>query len=619
MHYEAIIVGAGLSGLTAGALLSKRKVKVLVIDRQFKPGGSCGIFKRNQVTFDQGSAMLYGFGAAGFNPHRFVFNVLEEPIDLIKHDILYTVEFEGRRIRFYSDVERFVEELSGIFPGQGKNIARFYQDMQNIYTHLMIENPVFATPDETSPFDALGQLILHPVSYIRFLSYLFRSSKSLLEKYFDDPAIFRFFDKLTSTYCYITTDEAPAILAAIMFVDNHVGGSFYPAGSTLYLPGKLEKSIEENGGDMLYEKEVRQILFAEGRAVGVELSDGQKILGDSVIYSGTVWNLYGRLIDEKISSPKRRAWAKALQPTYPSVVLYAEVGESVITEETSPVEMLVGNPERIDESEVTVYIFSLDDRTICPAGSHAVIAIGPSLQKWPLPEQDYPSEAYDRQKEAEINRLLEILEKRFPGFKQAVRHLELSTPTTIERYTMKNGGSVAGPKQNMGQHMFHRLHTRTEWKNLYCCGESTVMGSGTPAVTVSGISAANAVLKSKKKKQFYFDPFLKNVVRILPHPVQPNDLNRDFSPYARELVRLAGECQFCENPPCMADCPTDIRGIMRRAAVGNFTGARKAAKAGGLMAGSEAFAQAEQRCSKKTLNGCPVSIRLVIEMLDSVP
>ena len=48
-----------------------------------------------------------------------------------------------------------------------------------------------------------------------------------------------------------------------MFVDNHVGGSYYPAGSTIFLPGKLEKVIEENDGLMLLEKEVTQILFQD--------------------------------------------------------------------------------------------------------------------------------------------------------------------------------------------------------------------------------------------------------------------------------------------------------------------------------------------------------------------
>ena len=96
-HYGVIIIGAGLSGLAAASLLAKRGLKVAVIDKSYNPGGSCGIFKRNDIIFDQGSSMLFGFGEKGFNAHRFVFNCLEEPIDVIRHDLLYCVNFKGRR------------------------------------------------------------------------------------------------------------------------------------------------------------------------------------------------------------------------------------------------------------------------------------------------------------------------------------------------------------------------------------------------------------------------------------------------------------------------------------------------------------------------------------------
>src|SRR5574344_2511622 len=103
MNYDAIIVGGGLSGLTAASLLAKRHLKVAVIDKSYQPGGSCGVFKRKHVTFDQGSAMLYGFGDTGFNAHRFVFNCLEEPIDVMRHDLLYHVVYKGRTIKFWPD------------------------------------------------------------------------------------------------------------------------------------------------------------------------------------------------------------------------------------------------------------------------------------------------------------------------------------------------------------------------------------------------------------------------------------------------------------------------------------------------------------------------------------
>jgi len=51
MKTDVIIIGAGISGLTAASLLAKRKVNGLVIDKSYNPGGSCGTFKRNNVTF----------------------------------------------------------------------------------------------------------------------------------------------------------------------------------------------------------------------------------------------------------------------------------------------------------------------------------------------------------------------------------------------------------------------------------------------------------------------------------------------------------------------------------------------------------------------------------------
>jgi prolycopene isomerase len=613
MKYDVAVIGAGLSGLTAAGLLAKRGLHVAAVDKSYEPGGSCGIFKRNGITFDQGAAMLYGFGDRGFNAHRFVFNCLEEPIDIIKHDLLYCVNFKGKRIKFWADLDMFAEELAQVFPTEKENIKRFYRDLENMYRHVMVERPSYTTPDETDPKESLKGMLRHPVSYVRFLRYLNKSAKDLLAKYFSDPEIFKFFDKLTSTYCYTTVEESPAVLAAVMFVDNHVGGSYYPAGSTLFLPGKLEKVIEQNGGDMLLESEVVRILFDGGRPSGVELDGGRNIYADNLVYSGTVWNLYGKLIDEARLSADRIAWAANQVPTHPSVVLYAHVDKRVIPGDTAPIEMLVGNPDLLDESEVTAYILSIDDRTLCDEDGHVVVAIGPTFADWSYAGED----DYLAKKEQEKARLLEVLERRFPGFADGVRYAEVATPRTIERYTLKNGGAVAGPKQMLGQHMLNRLHTRSEWDNLFCCGESTVMGTGTPTVTTSGISAANAVLKKLKLEPFKYRPDMKNYVRIVDKPFSVESLYDGYLLETRKIMRKASRCQYCEHPLCTADTDYDIRGIMRRVTVGNFAGARKLAgqflPAGELDRAS--LARCEERCVLNRDGSSPVEIRAVIEYI----
>lgn len=605
--YDVLVIGAGLAGLSAGSLLAKRGLKVGVIDPNYQPGGSCGIFKRKGRVFDQGSAMLYGFGESGFNAHRFLFNALEEPISMIKHDKLYTVNFKGERVHFYEDLDLFIQELLKVFPKEEENIRRFYKDLLVMYHHVMVENPSYTTADEMDRAHAMTCVKKHPLSYAKFLTFLNTSAKSLLKKYFKNEAIFNFFDKMTSTYCYATVEEAPAVLASVMFVDNHHGGSFYPAGSTLFLPGLLEKVIEEHGGEMLLEKEVVEILCEGQRATGVRLSNGEVLHCDSIIYSGNVWSLYEHLLPKDVTTVKRRMWARKLRPTHPSVMFYTVVKSDVIPEGTSAIEMLVGSPEKLDEDEVTAYLFSLDDKTLCEEGEEVVMAIGPSFRDW-----DVSKGEYKRMKEEETERLLRVLDKRFPGFREGLLYKELATPKTLERYAKKYRGSVAGPKQMLGQHMFKRLHTKTEVLNLYACGESTVMGTGTPTVTVSGIAAANRVLKDHGLMTFHYEKDMKNYVEVLDPPFTWDLLYKDEDEQVRNIRLEAMSCQFCERPLCSKKTNLDVRGIMRRVAVGNDEGARKLLDP---YPTAEELKEAKEACILKHQRGQGLAISSVIEYL----
>lgn len=221
-----------------------------------------------------------------------------------------------------------------------------------------------------------------------------------------------------------------------------------------------------------------------------------------------------------------------------------------------------------------------------------------------------------RKKLLEQDRLITVLERRFPGFAQAVRYAEVATPKTIERYTMKNGGAVAGPKQMLGQHLFKRLHSRTEWDNLYCCGESTVMGTGTPTVTTSGLSAANAVLLKLGKEPFIYRKEMKNFVRIVDKPFTKDRLFKSYDEPTKKAMKFSMRCRLCEHPLCTMGEKTDIRGIMRRVSVGNFMGAWKC----WLKAPVDQFAlsQFEDACICANEDEGPVAMRKVIGYLCEV-
>ena len=71
------------------------------------------------------------------------------------------------------------------------------------------------------------------------------------------------------------------------------------------------------------------------------------------------------------------------------------------------------------------------------------------------------------------------MESHFPGFKASVRYATVATPTTIERFTLKNRGCVAGPKQSMGQDLLNRQQASSEWPNVFFCGVAVNFVPGT--------------------------------------------------------------------------------------------------------------------------------------------
>jgi len=619
--YDVIVVGAGLGGMTAASLLAKRGLSVLMIDQQGKPGGSCTSFRRDGVTYDVGTAMLYGFGETGFKPFRFIMNELEEPIEVLQQRPLLRMTFAGHPIILWSDVERYLQELDPLFPDEHDGLRAFYRDLYELYEHIVIKNEVIVPPSEYSPRQGLRSLLSGPFKLLRMQRLLTTPTRVLLDRYLHSEAVIDYFDKLCSAYCYCTADEMPAVLAATMFLDNHIGGAYYPAGGAQMLPNKIEKAYERDGGHALYHTYVDEILMRQAAgskpvAYGVRLADGTEVYAERVIANATVWNLYGKLVRPEHIAPERLAWAQSLVPTYPSMTLYLLVDRSALPADAMPWEVFIENRDEIDSTDLTLYINSLVDETLAPPDQVAIMAISPNLESWPASNSpDYGSAAYRDQKQAAADRMLDQVEAHWPGFRAGIRECIVGTPTTIERYLLKNRGAVGGPKNMIGQEMLKRLHARSEWGNLYLCGDSTVMATGAPATAVSGVGAANMVLRDLKMREYDAREFPKQYVTILDAPYRRPTLASEALLTAENAWLAAAQCQGCEQPGCVAACPAgiDIPGILRRLEAGNLIGAarelhRRMPFAGLCDVDCPAGALCERRCHRAIFAGAPVRI-----------
>ncbi len=561
--------------------------------------------------------MIYGFGESGFNPHRFVFNELEEPIDLYAHEAMNRMHYDGRSIVFWRDRDRFLKDLEDFLPGPAPDLRKLYAFLEDLYRSLIAKDPIFVSPSETRLEDMRALFMADPAKQLYMISLLSRSAASLVRRFTRDQAALKFLNKLTSVYTNTELVETPAILSATMFVDNHEGGTYYPAGGAIQLTGRLERALEKYGGRVRCRAEAASLIVEGGRARGVRLADGEMLEADAVIFSGTVWDLYGHFLPPGSFPASALRKVERLRPSPPSSVVYGVVARSGLPEDVFPIEVFADSPDRIDERDVTCYFPSLEDPSLAPAWAGgedalAFLLIGPAYGRWPSGASAYQNAGYAAAKEAERERMIDLVDGHFHGFKEAVIFSEAGTPSTIERYLGKRYGAVAGPLQAMGQEMMRRQRARTPVKGLFACGESTVMGTGTPAVTISAISAADMVLREAGLPEYRAHPQERNYVRIIPRGERGNAMGRP---------ELAGalDCQWCEKPECMRACPAgiDLPNLMRRIYCSNFEGAwrlslprAEGAEAGPPCLSCPAFCEAP--CTLRDLAGRPVPIKRTI-------
>ena len=581
-RYDAVVIGAGIGGITAAALLARRGLSTLVVEQHYLPGGVCTSIKRRDVAMDAGAALLFGWSPGSDSPHRFVMNVLEEEIEMIPHEALYRMHLRGgRTVTFWRDFERYFEELAAAFPGRRDQLRGFYDACFRLF-EAMTASPLPMSPDAIPRWEGIKMLLRHPVATIRVLRSMDASLGSVLDRYVTDREVEGFFDLLIAS-CYCTKiEETPFLLGAAVACNTHGedGGACYPAGSPQMLPNKLERALERHGGQVLYGRRVDQILFDEaGAAAGILLDDGTSILADAVVSNADVYQLYGKLIPEGRLPAERRRWAAELDPSFSACVLYMSVDAAAIPEGTHAIEALIGDLTVLEKDHYWVYIPSIDDPSIAPDGVHSMTVLCSAGREWPRPSSpDYQSAAYARWKEEAADRALDVIEERlFPGLRAHIRTLEVGTPSTIERYTLRSHGFVGGPKQALGQHLFKRLTAKGEVPGLYCVGDSTVMGEGVVSVTASAVGAVNVLLADRGLEPYMPRPVERDYIKYvqgrprIPMPARGEALT---DATAR---RAAVACQWCEVAACSEACPAgvDVRGFLRRIEGGNFAGAAR--------------------------------------------
>lgn len=494
-NYDVIIIGAGDGGLTAGNMLSKEGYDVLIVEKHHVPGGYCTNFERNEFTFDASMHMINGCEPGGT-----IYEILnkfgaENRIDFIKLNELFHWKDPNNEISFHAPVNlsKFIEKLSEIFPREESGIREFYQKYSEVPKYLMNLSDDENSEEALSAIDDLSD----------------KTVSEIIDPYISKPKLKDIMTAL-SGFFGLPRHELNALMFLVGALSYHHEGAYYVKGGSGSFSKALANNFEEMGGDLSLSTEVREIIFENGLATGIEVEDEKKnknrYHSDSIIANCDPTHLVTDLCHSDSIPSSYIEKITSRRPSYSAVILYlgldldvAEYGfESYEIrmpkqggKQDKLKQMILENPEDIEFQEGSGTIYSNVDPDCCPSGKSVLSTI---YYADPEPFQKKLDEESERGKEYRdfkekisdliINRVKKVID--IPEFESHIEVKELATPLTLKRYTNNRYGAFIGWEMTSDQAIINQLPQDTPIPNLFLCGQWTMPGGGVSAVMMGG-------------------------------------------------------------------------------------------------------------------------------------
>ena len=292
--------------------------------------------------------------------------------------------------------------------------------------------------------------------------------------------------------------KTPMINAGMVFTDRHVGGINYPKGGVGKIAEKLVAGIEKFGSKIRFKANVKEILINDNKAIGIKLTNGEKIYAKKIVSNSTRWDTFGLnnfkngLVKKEFVPKKEKSWSKTYKPSPSFVSIHLGIKKDLISKDFNCHHIIVENWDELEQEKGVIFISipTILDSSVAPPDKHIIHAFTPSsIENWDnLKRKDYL-----KKKNEYLEFILNKISNIIPNIKENIDHKEIGTPITHKKFLGRFEGSY-GPipnKKLLG--LLSMPFNTTKIENLYCVGDSCFPGQGLNAVAFSGYACAHKI------------------------------------------------------------------------------------------------------------------------------
>ena len=504
--YDSIIVGSGAGGLSCALCLARAGQKVLLLEQHDVPGGWCHSFKLNGQSFSPGVHYVGLIGEGESN------NELLCGLGIANDIVFFEMNKKGyehchigdEKFSMPSGIENLKTELCKRFPEEKKSIIKYVDLIKAIHTQMMIVPKMHGFWDYlTVPFKA---------KYVG--KYVFFTLKRVIDWHIKDPLL----KTILNVQCgdYGLPPYKASFLVHSVLMAHYFEGGFYPMGGGGGYVKAFTKRIKSLGCEIRTKSKVIRILVEQRKAIGVKLENGEVIKADRVISNADPNITFLDLIGENHISKKLKKRLDNTKYSLTSLIMFLTLDIDVTKYGIDS-----GNIWKISEPDLdAVYDNNLSKNNILNGDEFNCVFLSCTSLKDPASfngryhnfeivtllnysafEQfekgkDYHTEEYEAFKNKLIYKMLNTVERLIPDARKHVIQAELGTPMTNNYYINSTRGNVYGTEKTLKSVGPFAFKTKTEIKNLFLSGASTLF-HGVGGATNSGIETAAKILGCK--------------------------------------------------------------------------------------------------------------------------
>jgi all-trans-retinol 13,14-reductase len=488
-QYDAVIIGSGLGGLACGTMLAREGYKVCVIEKNKQIGGNLQTFVRDRVVFDSGVHYVGGLDTGQNLYHLFKYLGIMDKLSIRKldEDAFDEISFDGDPVayRYAQGYENFIRVLTEKFPEEEEALRKYCEGIKEVCSKFPLYN-------------------LRKGDYFEKIAALEMDTKAFIESMTRNKKLQNVLAGTSLLYAG-EPDKTPLYVHALV-LNSYIESSYRFVDGASQIARLLSRQIVAAGGRIVNFSEITKLVDEDGKIAYAESAKGEKFFGDLFISNVHPTKTLEMTQSDRIKKAYRtrlNSLQNSISVFYINVVMKEHsmkyINHNIYHFKTDDVWSTLNYTEENWPLGCAIYFTaSSQDEGFTEGVTLMTYMRFDEVQQWKNTFNTVASEsdrgqAYEQFKQEKSEKLLDLAESKFPGFRNNVKSYYAASPLTVRDYIGTDDGSLYGVVKDYREPMRTFISPRTKIPNLFLTGQNLNL-HGVLGVTVNAVMTCSEIL-----------------------------------------------------------------------------------------------------------------------------